>query len=640
MKPEDIQETAVNEAAPAETKPRRKSRHIAFWICMPLGVLQIMALVLFYLDLANGPLILLPVSIALVIGLVVSSILLVNKRMGFRLIPWGALVLSLGVVFSVAKPAVRTIPAVSAYAEQTSVLAIPDGKIQGVYSEDKKVEVYAGIPFAKPPVGELRWKAPQPVTPWEGIRDCSYFAPRSMQPKSNPIIDSLVDMYAEKGWHPNYRMNPQQNMSEDSLYLNVWKPAGTKENLPVLVFFHGGSLTSGSSATADYNGESMARQDVIMVTAAYRLGVFGYFAHEELEAESLAETGHATTGNYGLLDQVQALRWVHDNIAFFGGDPTKVTIAGESAGSSSVSALCVTPLAKLGGGKTLFQRAIGESSSLIVKRAPHTFRKLKEAKETGEKIMKEQWCKSIAELRQVPASTLVQTGYSNSGMTIDGYAIIEEPFDTYQRGENNESALLNGYNVKESDAFIVPQYLFDPTNKNNIRGRLVEMFDEKTADRIMELYRDRIEEDAFTSFNAILSVFWFIQPHDSWSKAALDRGEPVYRYQFTKENGFYGTYHSGEMIYCYGNIDRSIRPFAYDESDRALSKTMLGYWANFAKTGDPNGSGLPTWPTYVSGGEVMELGARVGLKADVYKGLYPIIEDYIDEQIEKENAEA
>ena len=571
-------ELSANNENPSN--PPKKSSHVAFWILFPIGWVLLAAISFVYLDFANGHVVWLSVMFLNLVGLAVSSILLLRRRVPWRLIPWGAFLIVTSMVVGMAKPGVAIFPAVThANPEYTASLTIKNGDIRGVYSEDKKVEVYAGIPFAKPPVGEYRWKAPQPVDNWEGVRDCDFFGPRSMQPGENSIIDSAVDIYAQRAWYPTLISEPVQNMSEDSLYLNVWKPAGDVHDLPVLVFIHGGSLTSGSSAHYAYNGETMAHNGVIMVTIQYRLGVFGYFAHEDLLKES-AEAGEATTGNYGLLDQIQALKWVQENIGAFGGDKDKVTVAGESAGSSSVSALCVSPKAK-----GLFRYAIGESSSLVVKKAPHTFRKLDEAKETGAKIMSEFGCSSIAELRNVPADKLVKTKHANSGMTIDGAAIVEEPYKTYQDGNNNETALLNGYNTMEADAFVVPQFLFNPTNKDNIESRLIDAFGEEYAKRLMNTDRlkKRIEEDAFAAFNEVYSVYWFIQPHDSWSKMALANGEPVYRYHFTKDNGYYRSYHSGEMVYCYGNIDRSSKTFAYNDTDRALSKTMVSYWANFVK---------------------------------------------------------
>lgn len=411
-----------------------------------------------------------------------------------------------------------------------------------------------------------------------------------------------------------------EEMSEDSLYLNIWRPNNNEKDLPVLVFIHGGSLTSGSSSFEDYNGEEMAKKGVIMVTITYRLGIFGYFAHPDL----INESSNKTTGNYGLLDQIEALKWVNKNIGYFGGDKNNITIAGESAGSSSVSALCISPLAK-----GLFRRAIGESSSLIVKTPPHTYRSLDTALKMGKDIMKEFNVSTIEELRNISPEKLINSKYTNSEMTLDGYAITKNPYDVYKDKENNEEALLNGYNVKEADAFIIPQYLFSPTNKNNIKERLEKIFDSITVNKILDLYKDKIEVDAFSAFNEIISVWWFIYPHHSWSTMAYNTGIPVYRYQFTKENGYYGTYHSGEMIYAYGNVKKSTYGYRYDDSDKELSEIMLDYWANFAKYGNPN-KDTNKWELWTNNNKVMEFGENVGMIDDKYLGLYKLFNEFLN----------
>lgn len=610
-----------------KTKPLKKKRHIVFFILFPIFFVIAAALTVFLFDLTNGPTIFFVIAILALLGLLISSILLLNKRIGFRFIPWGAFIIIVTTCFSLSKPGIYSKPAY--YSDNPVYVEAPlelnNGKVKGVYNKDKDVEIYAGIPYAKPPVGELRWKEPADVENWEGVKDCTHFAAKSMQPRSNPIMNTLVDMYSEKGWHPNYNEYKDQERSEDSLYLNLWKPVNAN-HAPILVYIHGGSLTSGTAAFDDYNGEAIAKTGVIRINVAYRLGVFGYFAHEDLVAES----PNHTTGNYGLLDQIKALEWVHDNAPKFGGDPNNITIAGESAGSSSVSALCVTPLLR---GKGIIKNAIGESSSIAMKNAPHTYRSLEEAKKTGASIMKEFACSSIADLRKVPAELLVETSFSNSAMTLDGYALDKEPYLVYEEGLNNETNLLNGYNVKEADAFVVPNFLFSPTNKSNIRERLLGYFgQEETVDKIMNLYNKEIEADAFTAFNEIISVYWFMHPHRCWSELAYNAGTKVYKYQFTKENGYYGTYHSGEMIYCYGNLDKSIRGFAYNESDYALSKTMVSYWSNFAKTGDPNGEGLPKWDSYSKDNRVLELGEKVFMREERYLGLYDIFDSYVPNQ--------
>ena len=600
----------------------KKKHHIVFWILFPITWLIISALLVFYYDLANGPFFLFIIQIIILVLFFAIRVLLRNRKALIRLLSWICFVALTIVAISFNKPAiVKKSAAYYTNPEKISeVLELNEGKVQGFYNQDKSVKVYAGIPYAK----AERWKEPKAYI-WENTLDGTYFGPKSMQPISNPISDTLVDIYSEKGWHPNFKMKPIQERSEDSLYLNIWRPNNNDTNLPILMYIHGGSLTTGASSYEDYNGESMAKLGVIMITIQYRLGVFGYFAHPDLKEESQNETGHATTGNYGLLDQIFALKWINENAANFGGDKNNITIAGESAGSSSVSAICTSPLAK-----GLFKRAIGESSSIAIKVAPHTYRSEEDAYKVSEKILKEFNCKTIDELRKVKAETLVNTKHKNPSMMMDGYALNKDPYQVYLDKENNEEALLNGYNVKEADAFVVPTFLLSPTNGSNIKARLSKYFGPEFGPKIYDLYKPKIEQDAFSAFNEIISVYWFIQPHHSWSNLALNNDVKVYRYQFTKENGYHATYHSGEMVYCYGNIKRQNRPYAYHESDYKLEKIMLNYWANFVKTGNPNGGDLPNWAPYLTNGDVMELGDNVGPIKDEYLALYDLLDQFFD----------
>lgn len=608
-----------------------KKQSIAFWIIFPILTILVTAILIFYLDLANGPLAIFIIEMILIAAFIVVRIILRNKRFVFRMIPTLALVVSTVILLSIAHPAIeRKSAAFYDNPVKTPVMSLVNGDVQGVYNKDKTVRIYAGIPYAKAPVGDLRWKETQPVEDWEGVKDCSYFAPRSMQNDRSDVINTIADIYSAKGWYPDYNMIPLQDMSEDSLYLNIWRPNNDETNLPILVFIHGGSLMTGSSAYDDYNGEEMAKTGLIMITITYRLGVFGYFAHPDL----IEESPNNTTGNYGLLDQIEALRWIKKNASKFGGDENSITIAGESAGSSSVSALCASPIVKE---EHLIKRAIGESSSVVLKAPPHTYRSMDDALKTGEKIMKEFGCTTIEQLRKISAAELVKTSYDNDAMTLDGYALKQNPYDVYLEGNSAEEALLNGYNVKESDAFIIPQYLLNPTNANNILERLKGAFGDEYAQKIYDAYKEEINKDAFSVFNEVFSVYWFIYPHHIWSKMALNEGKDVYRYQFTKYNRFHETYHVGEIIYAYGNVSKSYNyQYRYNESDIKLSKIMLSYWSNFAKTGNPNGEGLPTWDKYVSDGDVMELGSNVGPIKDKYQTLYSILDEYIENIVLKE----
>ena len=606
----------------------KKSKHLLFWILFSIGWVIVTALLVFYFDLANGLIEFFLLEMAVLIAFFIVRVVIRKKSIFCKICAWFCVV-SMTVIligfnsmtFYSKKSAIYD---TSELVKVDELLQLNEGQVQGFYNKDKSVEIYAGIPYAK----AERWKEPQPYT-WEEAIDGSYFGPRSMQPDKNPIINSLTDIYSEKGWHPDFRHKPTQEKSEDSLYLNIWKPNTEETNLPILVYIHGGSLTTGSGSYEDYNGESMAKTGVIMITIQYRLGVFGYFAHPDLKQESLNETGHGTTGNYGLLDQIFALNWINENASNFGGDKNNITLAGESAGSSAVSALCSSPLAK-----NLFKRAIGESSSLVIKKAPHTYRSEKQAYEISENILKEFKCSSIEELRKVDAEKLTNTKHKNSEMMLDGYALTKDPYQVYMDKENNEEALLNGYNVLEGDGFVIPLFLTSPTNFKNIKGRLIDAFGKTYGTKIYDLYKDRIDKDAFASFNEIFSIYWFIMPHHTWSNAALEAGVEVYRYQFTKENGYHGTYHSGEMAYAYGNLAKQNRPYAYNDSDYALEKTMLSYWSNFAKTGNPNSGSLPVWNQYIANGQVMELGSRVGLIDDKYQDLYQVLDEFMSSGIE------
>ncbi len=586
-----------------------------------------LVLLLFLLDITNLQAFGVVLMLIFYCAFVACMIVFIKKPWYVKCAATVALVVLAIVFFFTAAPLTQHLAAVQGKnVEKAAVLEVEGGQIQGVKTLDGKVEIYAGIPYAKAPVGDLRWKEPQDVEPWEGVKDCSYFANRAMQASTSFMMNSLQDMYLEGGWHIDLKSTPDLPMSEDCLYLNVYKPVNANENTPVLVYYHGGSLMSGTTASKDIYGAEMAKNGIIFVTVAYRLGVFGYLALPELKEESYEETTHETTGNYGLLDQVKALEWVNKNIAKFKGDKNNVTIAGESAGSSSVSALCSTPLAY-----GLFKQAIGESSSTVLQVPPHTFRTLEKAYKMGEDIKKEFGCETLAQMRALPAEELIKTKYENSAMTIDGYALPESPYEIYKKGNNNEVALLNGVNAGEADPFIFLEYLFGKQpNLDNYKERLQSIFGEDT-DTLLAKYEGKINSDkeANKVFNEIISTYWFVYPHQSWSTMAYNNSEKVYRYVFTKENGYMGTWHSGEIIYAYGNVKNESKSYRYDESDLKLSDTMFNYWINFVKTGNPNGEGLPQWDEWnPTNNRVIELGAKVEMMDDPYLFLYDFMKAF------------
>ncbi len=536
------------------------------------------------------------------------------------------LTLTLFINYLVTAPPEKLIPAVDTNdPKPTNAVHVAQGDLSGVYNEDHLVKIYAGIPYAKPPVGDLRWKEPEAPDSWEGVRVCDTFGPKAMQPVSSEFYSSLSKLLGTHNYEFSWKDQYREAMSEDRLYLNVFAPAKHQdEPLPVVFFIHGGSLTTGSSFYTEYRGESFAKKGVILVIFAYRLGVFGYMANEELAAES--PTG--TTGDYGLLDQIMALKWVHENIGAFGGDPDNITIAGESAGSSSVNALCVSPLTE-----GLFVRAIAESSGIAAKKPYHTFREMSEALEEGQTVMSEFRAKNIEDLRKVKASKLVKTKSTNDSMCVDGYAIVEQPYLTYEKGKNHEQALLNGSNLKEADAFMLSTKATSE-NYEEVLEPVLGDYTTKAAAIVPpgSITRDSAfiidaGGDAKGSANFVYSDAWFSYSHYVWSRYLEQQKKPVYQYFFTKTNRYLSNNHAGEMVYAYGNLWR--HPGMYNKKDEALSEIMQTYWTNFAKTGDPNRGGIPYWPQWSSADDMLlELNDEVGLIENPYRELNKVIDAY------------
>lgn len=605
-------------------KEKKRSKGVLFWILFFLSALLWLAL----FELGKNTL----WGWAALLGLLLLWVLVRTKllsRSGFllRFLAFVGAWLLAAALFVFSGPPERAVPAVSCKdPKPTGVVTVAEGQLTGVLTEDGAVEVYAGIPYAQPPVGELRWKEPQPPEPWEGVRACDTFAPMSMQPRNHPVIDSLMNIFGYHRFRISLTDNWLEPMSEDSLYLNIWKPAGERSGLPVLVYIHGGSLTTGQPSYSEYNGEALAREGVVVVNLGYRLGVFGFFAGEDLAAES----PNGTTGNYGLLDQIQALKWVQENIAAFGGDPANVTLAGESAGASCVNALCVSPLSE-----GLFTRAIAESSGLTAKVPYHTFRPLEEALKTGDAIRAELGASDLATLRALPAEKLVGTRYANDSLTVDGWAIAEQPYRSYEKGKNHETALLQGFNVHEADFFCMGVKV-DAENYVEALRRLYGDGAEAAAAAFPPkeqepFYRYLIDPGgtAKGSYDLCVSAAWFAYSHRCWAELLSQQKVPVYTYYFTKENKGLGSNHAGELPYFYGNLHSF--PSNYDSSDAVLEKTMLTYYVNFIKTGDPNGAGLPRWQTALEAPDrVLELGLAVRMRDDPYLDLYPILDAYQD----------
>lgn len=533
--------------------------------------------------------------------------------LGKRLLSWAGLLAVCAAVLLISWPPVKNVPAVEGKdPEVTDVVHLAQGDLTGVYTKDGDVEVYAGIPYAKPPVGELRWKEPQPAEAWEGVLKADHFAPMSMQTQNLPIYDSLTRIIGYHDYKISLNDNYRTPASEDSLYLNIWKPANAKEKkLPVLVYIHGGSLQTGEPWYEDYSGEGLAGDGVIVVNMGYRLGIFGFFADPELAEES----SNHTTGNYGLLDQILALQWVKDNIESFGGDPDNITLAGESAGSACVSALCTSPLAK-----GLFRRVLMESSTVTSPKPSHSFRLLDEAFAAAAKTKEKYGAKSVADLRALPAEDIVGELSEHHHITVDGYVLEETPYESYKKGYHNEESQMHGFNREESAPFI----LFDKANLKNYEEKIHWMFDEPYASRVLELFPASTDEEAAENWENIYSVFYFDYGHYCQARLAAANDIPSYMYYFTKDNGRLGTWHSGEEVYFYGNIPK--RSSLYTDKDRDLSKNIQSYLVSYARTGDPNGAGLTEWKK-TDGNIIQELGDEVKESETPYIKLYAIMDE-------------
>lgn len=467
---------------------------------------------------------------------------------------------------------------------------VSGGIISGTANAEGDVRIFKGIPFAAPPVGDLRWKAPQPVKPWSGVRKCDQFGASPVQGEPNPFGP----------WSAEYLI-PKAPISEDCLYLNVWTGAkSATEKRPVLVWIYGGGFNSGGSGVPIYDGEATAKKGIVFVSINYRVGPFGFFAHPELTKES---GGRKASGNYGLMDQVAALQWVKQNIAAFGGNPANVTIAGQSAGSMSVNCLVASPVAR-----NLFNKAIAESGASFAR--PHA--SLQQAEEAGLKMMQSMGAASLAELRTKPAGEILQKAQGIRGPIIDGYVLPRSIAGIFAAHQANPVALLTGWNEDEGMAF-------GPKKKADEYRKQLEQQYGADAQNLLKFYPGTTDDEAATSQVYLSRDLIFGAQNYTWANIQSGQGRPVYVYRFTRkipatgEYANYGAFHTGEVAYAFDNlrfIDRKLRPL--EPADDQLARTISSYWANFIKTGNPNGSGLPQWPAYsVKTRQVIGLGDPV-----------------------------
>lgn len=483
------------------------------------------------------------------------------------------------------------IAGVSGFAAISQPVKVTGGTISGTPARDTSITVFKGIPFAAPPVGPLRWRAPQPVVKWSGVKAADKFGASCMQ--------SIVT--ERKPW--TYEFMAHNDVSEDCLYLNVWTAAkSASEKRPVFVYIYGGGFNEGSTAVPGYDGEGLAKKGLIVVTINYRVGILGFFSHPELTAESATKT----SGNYGLLDQVAALEWIRDNIAHFGGDPARVTIAGQSAGASSVNDLIASPLSK-----GLFARAIAESG-IAYSRGGGT--KLEQAEQAGVAFAAAKGAKSIADLRAMSWQQLtapVQGGGRGFrvAVVIDGSYLPQPVVEIYAAGKQADVPTLTGWNKGESGASPNPTVTaaaFQAQAKQRYGDR---------AEEFLKLYPAANDEQAHTSQN---ESSWDQQRVSTWLWAR-DRAKTAKSNAYTyfwdhalpgPDAGLYGAFHTSEVLYALNTLYMSERPFTPE--DHSIADQVSGYWANFATTGNPNGKALTNWPAVNAKPETMEIGEKPG----------------------------
>jgi para-nitrobenzyl esterase len=468
---------------------------------------------------------------------------------------------------------------------KNDIVKTANGLLQGFTDQETGIKNFWGIQYAQPPVGPLRWHAPQPVKSWQGIRKADHFGPRAMQ---EPVFGDM-----------RFRTD---SMSEDCLYLNVWTPAQSpKAHLPVLVYFYGGGFVAGDGSEWRYDGASLAQKGIVVVTVNYRLGIFGFFAYPELTKES----PHHASGNYGLLDQHAAIEWVRHNIAAFGGNPDHITIGGESAGSISVFAQMASPLSK-----NLIAGAIGESGAMINPTLPPI--PLSEAEKRGVDFALSIGAHSLKDLRAIPAKELSseasKKGIPYFSATIDGYFFPRSPLAIFEEGRQAHVPLLVGWNSTEAPYMALMRG--EMPSPENYAAIIKQLYKDK-ADQVLRLYPGNTRDEVIQSATDLASDGFIVYSTWKWAELQRETGKhPVYRYLFShpRPNGWgmpenakdslpppiNGAAHSWEIEYALGNL-RTNPVYPWTPVDYKVSATMTSYFTHFIKTGNPNGTGLPLW---------------------------------------------
>ncbi len=501
-----------------------------------------------------------------------------------------------------------------AYASNPLVIKTDKGKVQGDYTADRQVREFKGIPYAAPPVGNLRWQPPQPASKWKGVRDATEFGHRCMQ----------ADIYPDMHFR-------DPGPSEDCLNLNVWTPAkAKKDSLPVMVWIFGGGYMAGATSEPRQDGQFLAHRNVVIVSMNYRLGIFGFFAHPELAAEST----HHATGNYGLMDQNAAIAWVQKNIANFGGDPHNITIFGESAGSFSVSTLMASPLSK-----DRFQKAIGESGGAFYSRGL-SYLPLDTTEQRDMKFAQAAFgTSSLAALRQIPANRLLEettkelkVDHIHFSPDVDGWFLPEPVPDIYAEGKQAHIPLIAGWNADEARDEVL--FAKSPVTAESFKEQAEAEFGPNAAE-FLKVYPATTDAEAVRSAGDFASDRFIVFSTWCWINAQVKTGDaPVYHYRLDLAPPVdkyhpvpLGVFHSDDIESVFGTLDS--RPDAvWRPEDRKLSDEIGQYWTNFARTGDPNGGNLPKWPTYDAAGnwQTMHLNAVSEARPATHRDRYLFLE--------------
>jgi para-nitrobenzyl esterase len=496
--------------------------------------------------------------------------------------------------------------ATGAFTALAAEVELDSGTIVGTAGAKPHVQVFKGIPYAAPPTGANRWRPPQPVARWTGVRDATEFAARCTQGGGGGPNAAAAPPTTRAGM-PAVEQRREQLPSEDCLYLNVWTNDENADRLPVMVWLYGGGFIGGAGSEPRYAGDGLASKRAVVVTLNYRLGALGFFAHPELSAEAEPKV----SGNYGMLDAIAALQWVQRNVAAFGGDPGNVTIFGESAGANLAAALVASPRAE-----GLFHRAIAQSGGFMGLSMARTGT-LARAEEAGAKALADVGIGSVAEARTKPAPEIF-TAIRGGNLVVDGYVIPEDLSLTFANGRQNSVDLLVGSNQDEGTFFQRPGLTAEQLT-TQARQRFGVL-----TDGFLELFPAADDTAAGQAYLASFSAeaAWAMR---KFAELQAKRGNEAYVYYFTRvppappgrpspledyQGASRGATHVAEIPYMFDNLAEGV---PWTDVDRQLADTMSSYWVNFARTGDPNGAGLPAWPAYRDGatGKAQVLGDTV-----------------------------